>query len=154
MQLMGGRVSDVVIETMNFQKGLANDERLMDMQRHYGFAMRPHLTGINKYDDSIGVASMCGSFLRGEIVIPWADDPLTRTEMEELIRQLKAWKPGKRGNKLRQDRVMALWFVWILWRQRWKMSDIPSADAAGFKRQGVPWGGTKTGLVMPVGARP
>lgn len=152
VQLKGGRVSDVVIETMNFQKGLANDERLMDMQRHYGFNMSPHLTGNNKYDENIGIPSMCGSFLRGEIVIPWADDSLTRTEMEEFIRQLKAWRPLKRGSKLRQDRVMALWFSWVLWRQRWKLQ--PEANAASFKRGGLPWSGTRTGLVIPVGARP
>lgn len=148
-----GRVSDVVIETMNFQKGLARDERLLDMQRHYGFAMREHLTGWNKYDEDVGVPSMCESFLRGEIVIPWADDPTTRNEMEELCRQLRAWKPGKRGTKLRQDRVMALWFIWILWRQRWKSDEAGRMNADGWKTKGLPWGGTKAGLVLPIGVR-
>ena len=146
-----GRVTDVVIETMGFQKGLANDERLLEMQTHYGFAMRSHLTGWNKYDEDIGVPSMCESFLRGEIVIPWADDAETRLEMEELCRQLRAWKPGKRGTKLRQDRVMALWFVWIVWRQRRKSSNV--GDTSAFKTNALPWAGTRTGLILPVGAR-
>lgn len=153
MQLKRGRVSDVVIETMNFQKGLANDERLRDMQARHGFNMTPHLTGSNKYDESIGVASMAGSFLKGEIVLPYAGDDLTRFEIDELIRQLKAWKPGKRGTKLRQDRVMALWFVWILWQQRWKSAVAPERSADAFKRKGLPWDGTRAGLVIPAGVR-
>jgi hypothetical protein len=141
--LTGARVTDVIIEAMNFQRGLARDERLLDMQKHYGFALREHLTGINKYDENIGVPSMCGSFLRGEIVLPWADD--------ELTRQLRAWKPLKRGSKLRQDRVMALWFAWIVWQQRAK-TDL-GTDAASWTVKGVPWKGTKTSLIMPVGVR-
>lgn len=148
---MTARVTDVVVESMNFQKGLARDERLLEMRDHYGFALREHLTGWNKYDEGIGVASMVTSFIKGEIELPWADDDYTRNEIGELIRQLKAWKPKARGNKLRQDRVMALWFVWILWRQRWKAADVDSPS--DWRRQGVPWSGTRTGLIIPVGAR-
>jgi hypothetical protein len=147
-----GRVTDVVIESKNFQAGLARDERLLEMQAHYGFALREHLTGWNKYDENIGVASMCESFLRQEIVLPWAGDDYTRNEIGELVRQLKAWRPGARGNKLRQDRVMALWFVWILWRQRWKQPiDVDGFD--GWKVKASPWGGSRNGLVIPLGAK-
>lgn len=149
----GGRVSDVVIESMVFQRGLARDERLQDLAYYWGFACREHLTGWNKYDENIGVASMVSSFLSGEIVLPWAEDDLTRTEIGELIRQLKAWKPGKRGTKLRQDRVMALWFVWILWQSRWKSSDPNLGNPGMWQRQALPYGGTKSGLVLPIGAR-
>jgi hypothetical protein len=148
-----GRVTDVVIETMNFQRGLARDERLLEMRQHYGFAMREHLTGWNKYDEDIGVASMVTSFIKREIELPWAEDDTTRTEIGELVRQLKAWRPGARGTKLRQDRVMALWFVWILWRSRWKQTNQSSGNNGSFQRQGVPWRGTKTGLIIPVGAK-
>ena len=138
---------------MNFQKGLANDERLMDMRIKHGFAMRPHLTGSNKYDENIGLASMVGSFLRGEIVLPWAEDDLTRHEVGELVRQLRAWRPARRGNKLRQDRVMALWFMWILWRSRWKGQGIEAAKSGAWKRQGIPYAPTRAGLIMPTGVR-
>lgn len=148
-----GRTTDVVIETMNFQKGLARDERLLEMRQHYGFAMREHLTGWNKYDEDIGVASMVTSFIKREIELPWAEDPTTRNEIGELIRQLKAWRPGARGTKLRQDRVMALWFVWILWQSRWKRTNQSSGNTETLKRQGVPWRGTKSGLIIPVGAK-
>ena len=147
-----GRVTDVVIETKNFQAGLARDERLLEMQQHYGFAMREHITGWNKYDESVGVASMCESFMRQEIVLPWAGDDYTRTEIGELCRQLKAWRPGARGSKLRQDRVMALWFVWILWRQRWKQP-IETTTSETWRVKGIPWSGTRTGLVIPLGAK-
>lgn len=151
--ISGGRVSDVVIESMVFQRGLARDERLQDLSRWHGFATREHLTGWNKYDENIGVASMVSSFLSGEIVLPWAEDDLTRNEIGELIRQLKAWKPGKRGTKLRQDRVMALWFVWILWRSRWKTSNVSMGNPDAWRRRGLPYFGTQSGLVLPTGAR-
>jgi hypothetical protein len=54
-----------------------------------------------------------------------------------LIRQLKAWRPLKRGTKLRQDQVMALWFIWILWRQRKQSFDL---DTSQFNFGGLPWG--------------
>lgn len=144
------QVTDVVIEAMNFQRGLSRDERLLEMATHYGFATREHLTGWNKYDEDIGVASMVTSFVKGEIELPWADDEYTRHEIGELIRQLKAWRPRARGSKLRQDRVMALWFLWILWRSRWK-EEPETNHTSQFKRD-VPWAGTKTGLIIPVGA--
>lgn len=149
----GGKVTDVVIESMVFQRGLARDERLMNLSAYYGFATREHLTGWNKYDENIGVASMVSSFLSGEIILPWAEDDYTRAEIGELIRQLKAWKPGKRGTKLRQDRVMALWFVWILWRSRWKTANPSMANPQAWQRKGLPYNGTAGRLVLPSGVR-
>ena len=133
----GSSVSDVVIEAMVFQKGLSRDERLIEMTERYGFRVREHLTGMNKYDEDIGVPSMALSFMRGEIEIPYADDPSTRHQSDLLVRQLKAWRPLKRGTKLRQDQVMALWFIWILWRQRKQSFDL---DTSQFSYKGLPWG--------------
>ena len=147
-----GNVTDVVIEDKNFQLGLKNDERLEEMSRKYGFEIRGHTTGWNKYDDDIGVASMATSFIKGEIILPWADDELTRHEIGELKRQLFAWKPGARGSRLRQDRVMALWFVWMLWRSRRKsLEGLGSTAGQGFQRQTMPgdWLVTGTGLMVP-----
>lgn len=148
-----GTVTDVVVETMNFQKGLARDERLLEMRGKYGFQTREHLTGVNKYDEDIGVPSMASSFAREEIVLPWADDPETRHEIGELRRQLLAWKPKKRGNKLRQDRVMALWFVWILWRSRFKQINHVRHDPAAWNVGGVPFKAAPSGLVLPLGVK-
>tara|TARA_B110001454_G_scaffold109631_1_gene103002 strand:- start:18337 stop:20061 length:1725 start_codon:yes stop_codon:yes gene_type:complete len=133
----GSSVSDVVIEAMVFQKGLSRDQRLVEMTEKYGFRVREHLTGMNKYDEDIGVPSMALSFMRGEIEIPYADDPATRHQADQLVRQLKAWRPLKRGTKLRQDQVMALWFIWILWRQRKQSFDL---DTSQFSYKGLPWG--------------
>jgi hypothetical protein len=148
-----GRLTDLVIETMNFQKGLANDERLADMRERYGFATRAHLTGRNKYDENIGIPSMVTSFLNGEIILPWAEDDLTRHEIGELVRQLRAWRPGQRGNKFRMDRVMALWFIWILWQARWKSQALDRHHAGSFKRQGLPYAPIGTRLILPTGVR-
>ena len=132
----GSSVSDVIIEAMVFQKGLSRDERLIEMTQRYGFRVREHLTGMNKYDESIGVASMALSFMREEIELPYAGDNATRHQTDELMRQLKAWRPGKRGTRLRQDQVMALWFIWILWRQRKQSFDV---DTSQFNFNALPW---------------
>ena len=137
----GSTVSDVVIEAMVFQKGLSRDERLIEMTDKYGFRVREHLTGVNKYDETIGVPSMALSFMREEIEIPYAGDNSTRHQADQLIRQLKSWRPLKRGTKLRQDQVMALWFIWILWRQRKQAFDV---DSSQFSYKALPWSKSKT----------
>ena len=139
----GASVSDVVIEAMVFQKGLSRDDRLIEMTDLYGFSGREHLTGMNKYDESIGIPSMALSFMRGEIEIPYAEDPQTRHQADELIRQLKSWRPLKRGTKLRQDRVMALWFIWILWRQRRQAFKV---DASQFNYKALPYRKTHSNI--------
>jgi hypothetical protein len=123
------------------------------MRERYGFATRAHLTGRNKYDENIGIPSMVTSFLNGEIILPWAEDDLTRHEIGELVRQLRAWRPGQRGNKFRMDRVMALWFIWILWQARWKSQALDRHHAGSFKRQGLPYAPIGTRLILPTGVR-
>lgn len=149
-------LTDLIVESMNFQAGLARDERLQELRDFYGFAAREHLTGLNKYDPDIGVPSMATSFRKKEIVLPYGDDAVTRYEIEELMRQLRAWRPAKvggvtvkRGNKQRQDRVMALWFAWILWQNRWKSDETPEDAASAFDR-GVPYDTIRTGPIMPI----
>lgn len=150
----GATVTDVVIEAMAFQKGLIYDENLIELRDYWGFSIRDHLTGWNKYDPDIGVPSMAESFRKQEIVLPYSEDTYTRFEIDELCRQLYAWKPGVRGNRLRQDRVMALWFCWIMWRERWKKPMASSTfSKSGFKRSGLPYRATPSGLLLPSSAR-
>jgi len=149
----GAQVTDVVIEAMAFQKGLIYDENLLELRDYWGFAIRDHLTGWNKYDPDIGVPSMAESFRKQEIVLPYCDDTYTRFEIDELCRQLYAWKPGVRGNRLRQDRVMALWFCWIMWRERWKQPSSGKANTNNWRREAMPYKATKSGLLLPAGMR-
>jgi hypothetical protein len=144
----GARVTDVIIEAKNFQAGLARDERLLDLKRKYGFRLSEHLTGINKYDENIGVPSMASSFSLGEIDLPGAADDATRHMMDQLKHQLLAWKPLARGTKLRQDQVMALWFGWILWMERRRSQRDETSD---FNVGGLPFSRTQAGLIVPTG---
>jgi hypothetical protein len=146
-----GHVSDVVIETMNFQRGLARDERLRDMSTRWGFAMREHLTGVNKYDADIGVPSMVSTFLKKEVDIAFGEDERTREIANELKNQLLRWRPGARGNVLRQDQVMALWFVWILWQSRRRTVEESSA---AFTSHGLPWRPMNSGILVPTSGSP
>lgn len=142
--------TEVVIEAMGFQQGLARDERLLEMQRRYGFQLREHLTGINKYDENVGIASMAITFRKEEFSFPFdTSDERTRLEMEQFERQCYAWRPLKRGNKLRQDRVMVVWFAWIRWRESRKVEDSPQEQ---FRTQGMTWTPTMSGLYTPIGA--
>lgn len=143
-----GGVTDVVIEAMAFQKGLIEDERLQELQRTHGFRVRPHMTGVNKYDENIGIPSMALSFVRQEVELPWAPDDATRSRISDLQRELLSWRPHIRGTKLRQDLVMALWFLWIHWRNQ-RVVGITSPDA--FRSKGSPFQLTKSGLAVVKG---
>lgn len=151
LRARGGLVTDVVIEAMNFQRGLARDERLKEIADYWGFNTREHLTGSNKYDSDIGVPSMVSSFIRREIDIACGDDDRTRDIANELRHQLLRWKPGARGSALRQDQVMALWFVWILWQSRRK---TVTSSSSQFRSNGLPWKPTVSGLVVPSSGSP
>lgn len=144
----GGHVTDVIIEAMNFQRGLARDERLKELAERHAFSAREHLTNSNKYDADIGVPSMVSSFIRREIDIPNGDDDRTREVTSQLRNQLLRWRPGARGSVLRQDQVMALWFVWVVWQSRRKVVDEARTN---FVSDALPWKPTTSGLLVPAG---
>ena len=143
------RVAHLTIEAMNFQRGLARDERLMNVRRRHSFTMGEHLTGINKYDENIGLASMAGDWQSGKIELPYGDDQFTRTNIDELCRQMKGWKPGLRGTKYRQDGLMAMWFAWIWWQEHRKHMNTKTPT---WRRAGLPYAPTPA-LILPTGAR-
>jgi hypothetical protein len=90
---------------------------------------------------------------RGEIELPYGGDHRTRYWIDELIRQCKTWRPRLRGNKHRQDLLMALWFGWILWRERGASHNDPQQTEHEFQFQGLPWSPTGAGLLVPGGKR-
>jgi hypothetical protein len=110
------RPSVWVIEGNSLQGGLMTDERLTDLAEHFGFRIEAHQTGKNKHDETIGVASMEGSFLRGEISIPWGDEA-TRFNFDALPDELEKWRADVPTKYLIQDEVMALWFGYLYWQR-------------------------------------
>lgn len=146
----GVPVTDLVIESNAMQKGLARDDRLWQLADNYGFQVHEHLTGVDKYDPAMGVPSMARDLRLANIDIPYANHPDTRIEIDELIRQLKKWRPNVKGTVLRQDRVMALWFLWILWRDR-RGTEV--ANPNQFQREGLAgFSERSSGLVVPTSA--
>jgi hypothetical protein len=140
----------LTIEAANFQRGLARDDRLKALKDRYGFRIREHNTNDNKYDANIGIASMAGDWEAGKIILPYFDEKKTRVPIDELCRQLKAWKPLVRGSKLRQDRVMTMWFAWIVWQeQKGRLVDKPQS----WRRQGVPYEALRAQPIIPIGAK-
>jgi len=139
-------VNYVVVEANAFQKGLASDRQLLDLQDRYGFSIRSHLTGDNKYDESIGLASMARDCRLGLIEVPYSEDQRTRHWIDELISQMKRWRPNVPGARLRQDRLMALWFGWILWRE---LNGGENVSTDQFNFSGLNYSPTRTGLLTP-----
>jgi len=115
---IGSPVTDVVFESNFFQKGLINDDRLHELRDKYNVRVRGHNTGMNKYDENIGIPQIPLSLSKGDIEIPWADDLQTRSRVEPLLQEFRTWRPKRPGSKLRQDRLMSFWFLWILWKER------------------------------------
>ena len=158
--MMGATIGRVIIESKNFQQGLARDERLLKLSAAYNFELYEHLTGINKWDEDIGVLSMLHTFKAREFDFPWdAHDDHTRTWVQELVNQFYAFRTTAdemrgnrnfRGNKLRQDLVMALWFIWIHWRLNTK---VPFANTSGWQTQASMFSYQTPSLIIPVGAR-
>lgn len=133
----GAVVSDLVIEAKNFQAGLSRDLRLEAMRKRYGFRVLEHQTGVNKYDENIGVTSMVHSFVKEQFELPYAADDYTRYEVDATLNEFRTWRPNVRGTKLKMDRVMAFWFAWIIWRDRASVFTAPQENQ--FKVQGLPY---------------
>jgi hypothetical protein len=122
-----------VWETNSQQKGYAHDDRNFELRDKYGFTILEHHTGTNKLDEKIGVASMASAFSRGEIRLPGT--PEGRKIMEPLVSQLLDWRVGVPAKLLRQDMVMALWFVYLRWQN---MRATLQQDITAFDRSGAP----------------
>lgn len=132
------RPEDVVVETNAFQRGLAHDDRMQELASLYGFRILPHLTGgggRSKLDETLGIAQMATDMSKGEIEIPWGDQE-TRVRMEALLAELMSWRPDVPTRKLRQDIVMAMWFGYIVMKNRRKILGT-MVTAGSWKRQGM-----------------
>lgn len=115
------RPQEFVIETNAMNLYVYQDPVITDYLRARGIVLKPHYTGNNKVDPNLGVASMGPLFgtvsQRGDgrgvkhdgnglIELPDQNYP----GIKSLIEQLVTWVPNKRGSKLKQDAVMAMWF--------------------------------------------
>lgn len=129
------RFQDLIVEVNALQRGIARDDRLKILGDTHGFRIREHETNVNKWTPDFGVGAMAGSFLRGEIVIPWADKA-TQARMTPLVNQLRAWRPGVPSKLLVQNLVMAMWFAWRFWQQQRKSMET---DLSAWSTRGTPW---------------
>lgn len=148
----GWSPSEVVIEDKAFQKGLMADRQLQELAARHGLSVRGHQTGENKYDDSIGIPSMARDMRLGRIAVARGIERADEAWIDELDRQLRRWRPYRKGNRLRQDRLMALWFAWIIWRQRnyHLAATVTTTEQFGFR--GMPYTPTRAGVLVPSGA--
>lgn len=125
----------LVVEAVAFQRGLANDDRLRELGRQYGFRIVPHMTGMNKLDEAMGVASMDTSFTTLEIDLPYADE-FTKAKVDLLVGELQSWRPNVPTRKIRQDLVMSMWFAWLEWMRL--RATLTAGDERTWGRKGLP----------------
>lgn len=128
------KFSELIVEVNSQQRGLARDDRMREMATMFGFKIVEHDTGKNKWDYNYGVAAMATDFIKGRIRFPDHDER-SRRAMEPIRAELLAWRPDVPTKLLRQDLVMALWFLWMVWRKKTKTADQPDTWNVG----GTPW---------------
>lgn len=154
---LGWSPSMLVIEAMAFQKGLMNDESILRVAKQWGMRIESHLTGMNKYDENTGVPAMAASAAGGHLDLAYLDT-YDQHVTDAITAQMQAWKPYrdgatgqlkfKRGNQLRQDQLMALWFLWIWWTEL-RSSSGGQTNPEAFTIGGMPFAPTRTGLLVP-----
>lgn len=143
----------VILEENAFQKGLAEDPRLLTLQSKWGFEIIGHNTGTNKMDADIGVPAMPTTMRRGEYRIPWADDLVTREMMGTYIRELQAWRPYRKGRDLVQDFTVTGWFGHKWW-QPMRSQATQLTTTSTVVTRGLPFTPTGSkGLLLPSGFR-
>lgn len=128
------RSVELVVERNALQRGIARDQRLRDMGMTLGFSIVEHETSSNKWDPMFGISAMVSSFLDRSFVIP--DNENAHERLGEWREQFLAWRPNLPPKLLRQDLVMATWFLWMRWKKETEEMDI-DVDAWGVG--GTPW---------------
>lgn len=139
----------VIVETKGMQQGIATDDAMLELQAEVGFEIIEQLTGWDKHDEDFGVAQMARSMTRAELDFP-AGDQQSLDRFEDLYREMKNWRPEirakNRGNKLRQDGLMATWFLWTRWHKQRRSSIRRGSDASQFGFGAIP---TMPGVLVP-----
>lgn len=127
--------AEVVFEVNAAQRGIARDQRLLNLLDQHGVRMIEHDTGTNKLDVAFGVAAMASSFLDRSLKIPQGDNQSVET-MAQLIRELESWRPNVKASQLRQDLVMSLWFCWLQWQRE---VQVLQSENDVWNDGGLPW---------------
>lgn len=141
-------VTDLIIEDKAFQKGMMEDTKLHELIARFGFRVTGHNTGADKYDENLGVPQIVHSLLREEVDLPYSEDKPTRDETDRFEEEMRMWRPHILGKRLRQDRVMAFWFVWMMWRKRRQQLKAAAQGTTQWQFKGLPYKPTKSGLIV------
>lgn len=103
-----------IIEENNMQRALYLSEDVKEWAGSHGITLRGHVTGLNKWDEMMGVGSMRPSFEDLTIDIPYGT-PEAVGKMQKLRNQLVAFTDESKSQRKRSvpiDLVMAMWFPW------------------------------------------
>lgn len=114
-----------VIEENLYHGAFIKDEELRAIASQHSITIRPHETGSNKWDQSMGVGAIASMMHDDKVSIPWgnvetqAKWKLYRSQLINFSRD----KTVKRGSKAtKTDIVMASWFpleTMQRWRKEW-----------------------------------
>lgn len=122
------KVREAIVERNAFQSFITNSSDLREFMYANGTLLNPHYTGSQKWDESLGVASLAPLFLscaeHDLAADTWEPRPVEKrlitlpnpkfsVFVDALTTQLTTWQPkdGQRQQHTKTDLVMALWMA-------------------------------------------
>jgi hypothetical protein len=116
-----------VLEDNAAQHAYLQDRETREWSQAEGVTIRPHTTGVQKWDRNIGVSAMARLMERGLVDLPFAgSDPTTRDKVSMLTAQLLSFE-SQPIRKETSDLVMAAWFPQETMR-RWRVDHLTVAE--------------------------
>lgn len=106
------RLAEFRIEKNAFQSFLTQDPEINQFAAANNCVIKPHFTGVNKFDPDFGISSMSAMFKGWQDKNNMIELPgtLHSEAAKALVEQLVVWYPGMH-KKIKTDIVMALWFA-------------------------------------------
>ena len=99
---LGLHLDHVIIEANHAQRFLLQLRETHRWSEVFGITLHAHQTGIDKWDETVGVTILKDHYRHGRVRLPGGD----RAHVKDLVRQLTQW-----GRITVTDQVMANWFL-------------------------------------------
>jgi len=102
---LGLRLNHVIIEANHAQRFLLQLKETHRWSEVYGIHLHAHQTGVDKWDETVGVTVLKDPYRAGRYRLP-GKTPADRAHCRDLTSQLYTW-----GRRTINDQVMANWFL-------------------------------------------
>ena len=103
---MGWPIGLWIIEENAAQRYLFQHNWVTQWMRDNKVNIKGHKTGRNKADEELGVETIAGRFMRGQVDLPFHEDDIrTQVKIREFAKELTGWPDA-----MTDDQVMSYWF--------------------------------------------